>query len=121
MFEINNLKFKNILDIKQLTIDKQVTCVVGPSGSGKSTLLKLLNGLILPDEANIKYNGIDIINMNGIELRRRVVMLSQTPIIYDGIIEDNLQIGLEFLSNRNYACNFRMYNYYCSTFCYFRI
>lgn len=29
-------------------------------------------------------------------MRRNVVMLGQTPVIYSGSIEDNLQIGLEF-------------------------
>ncbi|SFF62631.1 putative ABC transport system ATP-binding protein [Clostridium cadaveris] len=42
MFEIKNLKYKDILDIPELVIDKQVTCIVGPSGSGKQHFLKCL-------------------------------------------------------------------------------
>jgi putative ABC transport system ATP-binding protein len=96
MFEIKSLKFKDILDIPFLRINKNITCIVGPSGSGKTTLLRMLNGLNVPDEGTIYYNNNDISKMDTIKLRRNVVMLGQTPVIYSGTIEDNLQIGLEF-------------------------
>ncbi|GEP65119.1 ABC transporter ATP-binding protein [Clostridium beijerinckii] len=96
MFEIRNIKFRNILDIKFLNIDKPITCVVGPSGSGKTTLLRMLNRLNVPDDGVILYNNKDISKIDTIILRRNVVMLGQTPVIYSGNIEDNLQIGLEF-------------------------
>ena len=49
MFKIENLKYKNILDVKNLEIRPNiVTTIVGKSGSGKTTLLKLLNKLISP-------------------------------------------------------------------------
>lgn len=96
MFEIKALKFKNILDIPFLKIRKGITCIVGSSGSGKTTLIRMLNGLNVPDEGEIYYNGEEISKMDTIKLRRKVVMLGQTPVIYSGSIEDNLQIGLEF-------------------------
>ncbi|WP_297423846.1 ATP-binding cassette domain-containing protein [Clostridium sp.] len=96
MFEIRNLKYKNILDISFLRIYKPITCIIGPSGSGKTTLLRMLNCLNVPDEGIIYYNNNDISKMDTIKLRRNVVMLGQTPVIYSGTIEDNLQIGLEF-------------------------
>lgn len=96
MFKIKDLKFKDILDIPDLLIDKQVTCLVGPSGSGKTTLLKMLNGLNIPDKGNIFYNNQDISTINFVNLRRSVVMLGQTPIIYRGDIRDNLLMGLKF-------------------------
>ncbi|AVK46708.1 ABC transporter ATP-binding protein [Clostridium sp. MF28] len=107
MFEIRNIKFRNILDIKFLNIDKPITCVVGPSGSGKTTLLRMLNRLNVPDEGVILYNNKDISKIDTILLRRNVVMLGQTPVIYSGNIEDNLQIGLEF-SKRLPASKSRM-------------
>ena len=96
MFEVKNLKFKHILDIPNLKIEQQITCIVGTSGSGKTTLLRMLNRLNVPDEGSVLYNGIDISTMNAVELRRKVVMLGQTPVLYSGTIRDNLQIGLEF-------------------------
>ena len=96
MFEVNDLKFKNILDIPFLCINKPITCIVGSSGSGKTTLLRMLNNLNVPDKGTIIYNGNDILKMDTINLRRQVVMLGQAPVIYSGSVEDNLQIGLYF-------------------------
>lgn len=96
MFEIENLKFKHILDIPSLTIERPITCITGASGSGKTTLLRMLNRLNAPDSGSIRYNGVELSEMDAVKLRRRVVMLGQTPIVYSGSIRDNLQIGLEF-------------------------
>lgn len=97
MFEIKGLKYKNILDIEYLNIpDKKITCIVGESGSGKTTLLRHLNNLISPDSGQILYKGMDIENMNPINLRRQVIMAPQTPVVFDGNVRYNLTIGLMF-------------------------
>ena len=96
MFEIKDLKFKQILDIPELTIEKQITCIVGASGSGKTTLLRMLNRLNAPDVGMIRHNGTDLSKIDAVKLRRSVIMLGQTPVLYGGAIRDNLQIGLEF-------------------------
>lgn len=95
-FEVKNLRFKGILDIPSLKIDKPITCIVGSSGSGKTTLLRMLNRLNAPDQGTIFYNGQDIASLDTVKLRREVVMLGQTPVIYRGTVEDNLQIGRQF-------------------------
>ncbi|MCB6266365.1 ATP-binding cassette domain-containing protein [Longicatena sp. 210702-DFI.1.36] len=94
MFEIKKLKFKHILQIDHLMIDRQITCLIGPSGSGKTTLLRMLNRLNEAEEGSIYFNGVDIKEMHPIKLRRKIIMLGQTPILYSGTIADNLQIGL---------------------------
>ncbi len=97
MFKIKNLKYKNILNIDNLQIERQkVTCIVGESGSGKTTLLRMLNKMITCDSGEILYNESPIANFDSIKLRREVVMLPQTPIIYEGSIKDNLLIGIDF-------------------------
>lgn len=97
MYTINNLKYKDILNIASLTIpDGKVTCIIGESGSGKTTLLRHLNKLISCDMGEIKYNGKILRNIDSVALRREVVMLSQNPGIFKGSIRDNLLIGLKF-------------------------
>ena len=96
MFEIENLTFKHILHMDHLCIDRQITCITGPSGSGKTTFLRMLNRLNDPDDGRILWNGNDIAQMDATKLRRKVLMLKQTPVVYTGTIEDNLQIGLQF-------------------------
>lgn len=61
--------------------------------------LRLLNHLGSVDEGKIWYKGQTLSETDPIELRRNVVMVPQTPIIFKGTVKDNLQIGL-ILSNR---------------------
>lgn len=97
LFRLENVKYKEILDIKQLTIpSNKITCIVGKSGSGKTTLLKLLNKMISYTEGEIYYKNRPISKINSVELRRQIVMLPQNPIIFPGTIKDNLMIGLKF-------------------------
>lgn len=93
MFLLKDIKFKNILDIKNLEISENVVTVVkGESGSGKSTTLKLLNNIISPDSGVVMYNGVDVNNINPITLRREVIMQSQFPTIFPGNVRENLNI-----------------------------
>src|SRR5699024_9458344 len=76
--------------------DKAVTCVLGQSGSGKSTLLRLLYNLNSPDKGEILYQGKLLEEIDLVTLRRKITMVSQTPVIFEGTIRDNLLIGLQF-------------------------
>ena len=97
MFSLRNVRYRDILDVPHLEIpDGQVTCIVGKSGSGKTTLMRLLNRMISPDTGTITYHDTPLTDIDPIELRRRVVMLPQAPVMFDGTIRDNLLIGLEF-------------------------
>ncbi len=97
MFVLKNVVFKHILQIEQLRIpQRKITCIVGESGSGKTTLLKLLNHMISSDSGDVFYQGKNLQNLDPIQLRREVVMLSQVPLIFPGTVLDNLIIGLEF-------------------------
>lgn len=97
MFLLRNVKYKDILNISELNIKKgEITSIIGESGSGKTTLLRLLNKLISCDSGEILYRNNLLSDIDSIELRRKVVMLPQTPVIFPGSIKDNLLIGLEF-------------------------
>ncbi len=97
MFEFKDVTYKDILHIKNLTIQGQaITSIVGQSGSGKTTFLRLLNKLNSYDQGEIRYRNKPLDQLNSIELRREVVMLPQTPAIFNGSIKENLLIGLTF-------------------------
>lgn len=97
MFTFDNVRYKDILDIDKLKIDLgKVTCITGPSGSGKSTFLRLINKLISPDSGVIALDGENIANIDSVTYRRRVPMLSQSPVTFPGTIRDNLLIGRKF-------------------------
>ena len=97
MFTFDSVKYKDILAIDDLKIELgKVTCITGPSGSGKSTFLRLINKLISPDSGIIALNGENIASINSVSYRRRVPMLSQSPVTFPGTIRDNLLIGRKF-------------------------
>lgn len=97
MFLLKDIKYKGILNIDSLKIkSNEITSIIGESGSGKTTLLRLLNKLISPDSGEILYRDKSLNDIDSIELRRKVVMLPQVPVIFPGTIKDNLLIGLEF-------------------------
>lgn len=97
MFEISSLLYKNILDIESLTIKKHViTSLIGESGAGKSTLLKMLNLMLSPEKGSVYYKGKDLKEYSAIEHRRKVVMLAQQPVIFEGTVLENLLAGRRF-------------------------
>lgn len=101
MFTFDNVKYKDILAIDDLKIElEKVTCITGPSGSGKPTFLRLINKLISPDSGVISLNGENIADINSVEYRRRVPMLSQSPVTFSGTIRDNLLIGRKFQNKK---------------------
>ena len=62
MFKIENLKYKNILDVKNLEIRPNiVTTIVGKSGSGKTTLFELILGSLKPISGTIEKSKITMI------------------------------------------------------------
>lgn len=72
----------NALKNVSLSIDKgEFIAIIGHTGSGKSTLMQHLNGLYLPMEGSVYFNGQDItdkdFSMKG--LRQKVGMVFQYP------------------------------------------
>ena len=66
--------------------------LVGPSGSGKSTFLRCLNRLAEPTAGTVRFDGRDIRSLDPRELRRRVALVMQTPVLFEGSVRDNLEI-----------------------------
>jgi ABC-type multidrug transport system fused ATPase/permease subunit len=71
-----------------------VTALIAPSGAGKSTLLRCLNRLLEPDRGTIALDGVDIRELDPRELRHRVGLVGQSPVMLDGSVRDNLAYGL---------------------------
>lgn len=58
--------------------------IIGPSGSGKSTLLRALNRLWEPPAGTVFLDGEDICTLDVLGLRRKVGMLFQLPVMFEG-------------------------------------
>jgi len=90
------LKEMEVLKGVDLSIQPEEICtILGPSGSGKSTLLRLINRLEDVSSGSICLDGIDINELEVLNLRRRVSLVFQVPVMFDGTVENNLKFGLK--------------------------
>lgn len=97
ILETKELSFQNFIHYKNLQIHKnRANFIVGKSGTGKSTLLKLFNQTLIPSAGTIFYNGKDISQMDTIELRKELLLISQSLFLFDGNILENFRTFYEF-------------------------
>ncbi|MCW9717267.1 ATP-binding cassette domain-containing protein [Avibacterium sp. 21-599] len=87
-------KARPALNIQQLVIRPgEKIGILGPNGSGKSTLLKLLAGLYLPQQGELKFDGIDGRQIAAKDLRRAIAYNTQEAQLFNGTLRDNLTFG----------------------------
>ncbi|WP_096085477.1 lipid A export permease/ATP-binding protein MsbA [Agaribacterium haliotis] len=82
--------------IKNLNLDinaGQTVALVGHSGSGKSTIASLLMRLYRCADGAILIDGQDINDIKLSELRRNISFVSQSPVIFEASVEDNVVYG----------------------------
>ena len=69
----------------------QQVAVVGATGSGKTTLAKLIARFADPTAGSIALGGIDLTEVDPVELRRRLVVVSQEPFLFDDTLLSNVR------------------------------
>lgn len=90
---------RRVLGPLDLSLPTQGPIVVaGPSGSGKSSLLRLLNRLDVPAAGTIELRGQDLDAIDPLVLRRRVAMVFQRPVVFEGSVLINLREAAAGLS-----------------------
>lgn len=73
--------------------------VVGRSGSGKTTFLRLLQGMYLPSAGFVRFDRIDIREIDLAHLRRSLGVVLQENFIFRGTVRDAImatQVGASF-------------------------
>lgn len=80
-------------DISAKVLEGEFITIIGPSGSGKSTFLSLLNRMTDPDSGSLFFKGQLYLQMNVVELRRKIGMVFQLPTMLQGTVRDNLLVG----------------------------
>ena len=82
------------VDGLNLTINAGETlALVGPSGAGKSTVYDLLLRFYDPAEGSILLDGVPLTRLDPLDLRRCFALVSQTPALFFGSIEENIRYG----------------------------
>lgn len=67
--------------------------LVGPSGAGKTTLFQLLLRFYEVSSGAIRFNGRDIRRLSLQELRGRIAVVSQEPVIFSDNALENIRYG----------------------------
>lgn len=64
--------------------------IIGASGAGKSTFIDLISGFTIPNESDIKINGISLPHFSVTEWQRQLSYIPQHPYIFSGSIAENI-------------------------------
>jgi ATP-binding cassette, subfamily B, bacterial len=105
---VGNIRFENVgfhyisrpnnpalTDINFTVKQGETVAIVGPSGSGKSTIFRLLLRYYDPQNGKITLQNNDIKQLSLQDLRSKIALVSQEPIIFSASAFDNIALGFE--------------------------
>lgn len=85
---------RTVVDVDYLGVEEgRSLAILGPNGAGKSTLCRMLALLEEPDEGELLVFGRRA-SMRDLEVRRRIAMVFQRPLLFQGRVRDNVAFGL---------------------------
>jgi ATP-binding cassette subfamily B protein len=67
--------------------------IVGPSGAGKSTLFHLILRFYDPVSGTVFFDGVPIAQADPRELRHRIALVPQDPVVFAASARDNIRFG----------------------------
>jgi ATP-binding cassette, subfamily B, bacterial len=71
----------------------EVVALVGPSGAGKTTVFQLILRFYDPSRGSVAIDGVDARAADPRELRQRVAVVAQDPVIFAASVLDNVRYG----------------------------
>ncbi len=71
----------------------ETVAIVGPSGAGKSTVFQLLMRFYDPQSGSIRLDGVDLRQADPAEVRRRMALVPQDPVIFGASVAENIRYG----------------------------
>lgn len=102
LYKLENVKRthtrRTVLDIECLEIQPgAIYTLIGPNGAGKTSLLQILAFLDRPSSGRMSFKG-QVVKFNEKclhSLRKQVVLLDQSPILFTGTVYKNVEFGLK--------------------------
>jgi ATP-binding cassette subfamily B protein len=74
-------------------LPSETVALVGPSGAGKTTVLQLLLRFYDPERGTIRLDGIDVASIAPADLRSRIGIVPQDPVIFSTNAWENIRYG----------------------------
>ncbi len=71
----------------------ETVAIVGPSGAGKSTLFHLALRFYDPLGGRVTLDGVDLREAALAEIRSRIALVPQDPVIFAASVRDNIRLG----------------------------
>ena len=71
----------------------ETVAIVGPSGAGKSTVFQLLMRFYDPQRGSIRLDGVDLRSADPADLRHRMALVPQDPVIFGASVAENIRYG----------------------------
>ena len=71
----------------------ETVALVGPSGAGKTTVLQLLLRFYDPERGVVRLDGVDVARADPAEVRRRIGIVPQDPVIFGTTAWENIRYG----------------------------
>lgn len=88
---------RTILNIPYFSLeDGQSISLMGPNGAGKSSLMLIMAALLEPTTGTITWFGKKSKDQTLLDLRRRMAMVFQKPMMLDLSVMENVELGLKF-------------------------
>ena len=64
--------------------------IIGKNGSGKTTIEKMILGLYAPKEGSVLIDGIDINQIDPVDLRKNIGYVPQDVLLFNGTVKENI-------------------------------
>lgn len=88
---------RNILNIPYFSVEaEEAISLMGPNGAGKSSLMLIMAALLEPTTGSIRLFGNKVKEQTLLDLRRRMAMVFQKPMMLDLTVLENVEVGLKF-------------------------
>ena len=96
VLEIKDLKLvlggRTILNIPAFSVNREESIsIMGPNGAGKSSLLLIMAALQEPTRGTVYYFGREIKDQSVIDVRRRMAVVFQKPMLLSGTVMENVE------------------------------